>query len=665
MGYEILQKYGAKWYVDAPVMLSAAQLLRSADGRVLLQAKFRVHTQPVTALSVRISCRDSFGEPAGDVTGQYQDIQSQPYGTFGQDRAMALPVETRQIEILLERVKMADGSLWQGGAAIQSVPVPTQQPIGSILTEEQEKILRWHVREKEPDLPALPQLTGAPAGQETFWQCWCGACNPAGEACHACGWRLEDETRLAAPDFLEEQAPEWKYDWALAAAKGGKAEDYRQAAGLMHMLGDYRDAAELEKKFTEYAEAQPVYEEAKGLAEVGTLACYREAAKQLERIPNYKDAAELREEYLKYAEDLEEQAARKKAARKRKCLISILIVCIAALLTAAVLLTNYVFIPLYNYNKGIKQREAGEYEASVSTFTVLGDYKDSSEQIRETRYQEAQAMMDVGDYENAGRSFYNLPQNDSLGYYKDSLEKGTECYRLYAQSCFDVGDYTTARTIIKEIPDYQDSSEIYNLYLESAYQEGLQYMAEGDYYAAVDCFGIAADVDYQDSSEQLKEAKYQYAISHMDPNDIATDTYLGELKVLKYKDSSAQYDRLEGMLEWEAIICIHNDKYSYNTHVSRVYLGNYTSVYVDITIYCDAFIARDGRKSIPVKAVTSFKGDTNVFEETVSPGGRMELELSVSGSGSNPSGTYTVKVYNENTGELIGSASSEVIGLDY
>lgn len=342
MGYEILQKYGAKWYVDAPVMLSAAQLLRSADGRVLLQAKFRVHTQPVTALSVRIFCRDAFGESTGDVAGQYPDIVwVRPYGTFGQDMPIALPAETRQIEILLERVKMADGSLWQGGAAVQSVPVPPQKPIGSILTEEQEKILRWHVREKEPDLPALPRLAGAPAGQEAFWQCWCGACNPAGEACHACGWRLEDETRLAAPDFPEEQAPEWKYDWALAAAKGGKAEDYRQAAGLMHMLGDYRDAAELEKKFTEYAEAQPVYEEAKGLAEVGTLACYREAAKQLERIPNYKDAAELREEYLKEAEIAASRETREKVRSRIRVGIAITIFLIlSAALIISVILTK-------------------------------------------------------------------------------------------------------------------------------------------------------------------------------------------------------------------------------------------------------------------------------------------------------------------------------------
>ncbi len=655
MGYEILQKYGARWYVDAPVMLSAAQLLRSADGRVLLQAKFRVHMQPVTALSVRIFCRDAFGESTGDVAGQYPDIVwVRPYGTFGQDMPIALPAETRQVEILLERVKMADGSLWQGGAAVQAVPVPPQQPIDSILTGKQEEILCWYVREKEPDLPALPRLAGAPAGQEAFWQCWCGACNPAGEACHACGWRLEDETRLAAPDFLEEQAPEWKYDRALAAAKSGKAEDYRQAAGLMHMLGDYRDAAELKKKFTEYAEAQPVYEEAKALAEVGTLACYREAAKQLERIPNYKDAAELREEYLKCAEDLEEQAARKKAVRKRKCIISILIVCVTGLLVAAILLTNYVFIPLYNYNKGIKQREAGEYEASVSTFTDLGDYKDSSEQIRETRYQEAQAMMDAGDYENAGRAFYNLPGN-ATEYYKDSLEKSMECYRLHAQEYFDAGDYFSARTFITGVPNYKKNSGLYNLYLESAYQEGLQDMANGDYYAAVTLLGLAADADYQDSGEQLKEAKYQYALAHMDAGNTETWAYLEDLQSAGYKDASAQYDRLEGMLEWSATVSIHNGSYSYG-HESSVSLTWLNSVYTDIKVECNT----SASVSIPVRVVSTFDGDTDTYEDTLSPGGSIQLELSVDGYGTGPSGTYSVRVYNDNTGELIGSASSRV-----
>ena len=406
MGYEILQKYGAKWYVGAPVMLSAAQLLRSTDGRVLLQAKFRVHMQPVTALSVRIFCRDAFGEPTGDVAGQYQDIQSQPYGTFGQDRAMALPAETRQIEILLERVKMADGSLWQGGAAVQSVPVPPQQPIDSILTGKQGEILCWYVREKEPDLPALPRLAGAPAGQEAFWQCWCGACNPAGEACHACGWRLEDETRLAAPDFLEEQAPEWKYDRALAAAKGGRAEDYRQAAGLMHMLGDYRDAAELEKKFTEYAEAQPVYEEAKALAEVGTLACYREAAKQLERIPNYKDAEELREAYLKEAEIAAAGEAREKVRNRIRVGVAI-----------AIPLTLGVVI----IGAALTQNKIASDESVVSSESAV------VQSPTEQKYQEAIEKMETGFYQSAYNMF------EALGDYKDSPEKMEECQELYQE----------------------------------------------------------------------------------------------------------------------------------------------------------------------------------------------------------------------------------------
>ena len=75
--------------------------------------------------------------------------------------------------------------------------------------------------------------------------------------------------------------------------------------------------------------------------------------------------------------------------------------------------------------------EAGIYGKAIEEFLALGEYRDSSDRVIETRYAAAAALLEEGKNYEAARSFYALED------YQDARER-----------CFDIWEQITPQGLI-------------------------------------------------------------------------------------------------------------------------------------------------------------------------------------------------------------------------
>ena len=167
-------------------------------------------------------------------------------------------------------------------------------------------------------------------------------------------------------------------------------------------------------------------------------------------------------------------------------------------------------------------------------------------------YEKACALMDDGEYDDAIEIF------EDLGDYKDCSEKITESKYQKALRTLDDGEYTIAEELFKELGDYRDSED---MALESKYKYGIS-LIEDEYYTQA--ISVFEDLDdYAESSYYLNEAKYLYCKESSDCTDSLTYEYMTELKNIKYKDSEKLYHKIYD-LSLEVIFC-NTDSYDEDT----------------------------------------------------------------------------------------------------
>ena len=147
----------------------------------------------------------------------------------------------------------------------------------------------------------------------------------------------------------------------------------------------------------------------------------------------------------------EEKAAAAEQAKKTKRIAMIAAPIVVVAIVAAVLISNLVkeeAARLDAYNAAVALAEAGQYDEAIAAFVGLGDYKDSTEQVKETTYNQAVALLQVRKYDEALSIF------TELGSYKDSaditqqLPLEIEIYNN-AMSAIEQGDFETAKAAIE------------------------------------------------------------------------------------------------------------------------------------------------------------------------------------------------------------------------
>ena len=299
-------------------------------------------------------------------------------------------------------------------------------------------------------------------------------------------------------------------------------DTFLAASRSLAALGDYEDAAALSAKARAQAEElrqqQLKQEEARRLE--------AEKKKEMERVRREKEAEERKQRELERQHRQEEQRLARQAAAQRNKKIAKIVIPIVAALTAIVMVVVFVVVPKSKYNSGIEYREKGQYLQAINVFSELSEngYSDSAEQLKETKYMQAQSLLKSGKTDEAIRIFNEIaPYKESKNYTSqaqaDALfakKQYKEAYSLYAKlpaayrthadwylqqyddavAVLNGGDPAAAQAMFENIAYYAEK-DVAGQITECRYQQAAALQEAGQYKAAADIFG--AMPHYKDS----------------------------------------------------------------------------------------------------------------------------------------------------------------------
>lgn len=463
-------------YMDgAPILITAGALLKdNKTGRVLAQLKLRNLNQlPLVACKVSIRAFDPSGEELPGVESySYLDITVSRGEDFGSKEPVYLPDSTtRNISIAVIQAVFEDGNVWRHPAE-EWKPLPQNRlRITDADRFSDVELQKQYALEVGGNCEYVPVVNGS------LFLCTCGAINlSTDEVCSVCG---------------------------------------RNTADLLSAL----DSTELIRK----KDARLAREEAERAERLE-----RERIETEERLKREKIEAEERLKREKIA--VEEWKARERAvaAARRRAGRCVSLVAVIGIVIAVVV--TKVIVPGNKYKAAEKSLATENYDAAISVFEELGDYRDSTERILDCIYAKADKLLATGDYDAAILVFEELED------YKDSNERLLECVYAKADDRYAkadellaAGDYDAAILVFEELGDYKDSNE---RLLECIYAKADKLLAAGNYDAAISTFIKYAN----DRLTDIQAAIYQRAgeFELLGDYDSAIQAYT---KIINYSDS--------------------------------------------------------------------------------------------------------------------------------
>lgn len=137
----------------------------------------------------------------------------------------------------------------------------------------------------------------------------------------------------------------------------------------------------------------------------------------------------------------------------------------------------------------------------------------SREGFTATQYQNAQALFDAGQYDEASAAF------EALGTYADSDEKMLACTYASALKAMEAQEYAFAITLFEGLENYSDS---YDQARECRYLQAVTVQEGGDIKKAAELYGQLGH--YKDSIDRLKECFGKLGISIYYATEAAVNT---------------------------------------------------------------------------------------------------------------------------------------------
>ena len=173
-------------------------------------------------------------------------------------------------------------------------------------------------------------------------------------------------------------------------------------------------------------------------------------------------------------------------------------------------------------------------------------------------------------------------------------------------------------------------------------------MSDKSYKEAVTVFDALGS--YQESKTKLNEAKYGYVTAHKNRTDTTTYSYLKDLKAVGYKDSKDIYSSLYA---W-TVTAVINDSET-NTTTNRTSISKYKTVYCHLKLSGgppNEGITLKASATWPNGASNSHKFDNKWYDGS---SGYYYCWYDTPAYGS--TGTLRIRIYNNDTGELLGEFS--------
>lgn len=143
-------KYDSQFYTAPNIPIAIAeQCIFFDEGSVLGSLSLcNIGEKEVSACAVKIKCMDSFGDELADCVVKYSDLMADYGEFFGEDKVFTFnDPDTRQIQIVIDKVLFADNTMIKGDSAEFS-PTNEYDDLKTYLEASKEDILREQEMEK-------------------------------------------------------------------------------------------------------------------------------------------------------------------------------------------------------------------------------------------------------------------------------------------------------------------------------------------------------------------------------------------------------------------------------------------------------------------------------------------------------------------------------------
>lgn len=162
---------GALFREGAPVMICAGAMLRdNVSGNYIAQLKYyNLGKRTLSGMTVALSLFDGAGRPIGEEQVRRFSLSAEPDTEFGQKKALLLPYRNaRSFTARVSEVRFADGGVWQDedGDWVAAAKRKTLEDAYG----DDEIAAQFRIRYGSDCLYA-------PAPEDMFWYCTCGAIN--------------------------------------------------------------------------------------------------------------------------------------------------------------------------------------------------------------------------------------------------------------------------------------------------------------------------------------------------------------------------------------------------------------------------------------------------------------------------------------------------------
>ncbi|MCM1545065.1 MAG: hypothetical protein NC110_07175 [Ruminococcus sp.] len=356
----------------APVVVSAGALLKdNQTGKVLAQIKIKnISSSAIKAAKIRIAPFDTVGNPIDEaIEHEYLDLNVQRDGEFGQKTPIALSnASTRAFDVTVSEVIFSDNSIWNDGGN-EWKSLSKQVNLENVLNNDRELLKQYRIEYGS-------NCKYEVADDMDLWHCSCGAVNRNSEAnCHRCNCSYEDLKNVNLESLEEKKSirlaeEKLKAQEAEAAAKAKAKKIKKICAIVIPIVVVLIVAGSL---ISNYVSKSNVYKEALALVEPIKFGESVEFSKWTTAdLDKWLDSYDKQIESIYSEEELDN---------------------------------------IYDIDDILKP-----FDQAIENLEALGGFKDSAEQVKETKYQKA-IIYFAGAYFDSYLDIAN-----TLGDYKDCAD---------------------------------------------------------------------------------------------------------------------------------------------------------------------------------------------------------------------------------------------------
>ena len=499
--------------LTCPVELWRYQLPTQAEEACTLLL-YNLSEKDVTSIQVTLAGYDAQGEVLSRQVERLQGLEGTRKTAFEVSIAMEGGEQAAGMELVIEKVWFDDGIVWRRGNAHLSEYVPNTLPNNRRL-----EMLRY---------AAGADAVGYPQDQGAVWLCICGRANAASETqCRRC-----QREKLKVFEEYNQTAIE-----ELVAAREKELEQIAHKARMQASQQQLEREARLKRKklrrrrvliiasaillvsgsaYGIYFHGIPYYKYFRANQQLQS-GLYQEAKAAFEQMPGYLNANELvtKSDYLRAKHDLDTGT-------------------IESLQSAEVLfysLGSYgdsvELAKAARYQQAEKNLKDGEYDKAIAIYSAILDYSNARERQQDAQYQKAESMMKAGQYEEARKIFLLLNGRE------DAQKKANECLYEPGIKALDMKDYMEAIDYLSQLAQIQYQDSVQKL-KEARYGLGEQLKGEQQYAEAGKQYLLAED--YRDAQTKAWECIYEPAKREMEAGNLSKAAEMF-MSIQGYQDS--------------------------------------------------------------------------------------------------------------------------------